>query len=84
MAVECLVSNPLGKQKFHRDYINLRSHIIIYVQERFFKFSYNASSSLIAIKDVEALYQINLVCKWFYLGIFSIFLTLTKIPFLTK
>ena len=32
MTIECLVSNPLRKQKFHRDYIDLRSHIIKYVQ----------------------------------------------------
>ena len=47
MSLEYLVSNPLWKQKFYQHYIDLRSLIIIYVQERFLKFIYNASSSLI-------------------------------------
>ena len=38
MTLECLVSNPLRKQMFHQDYIDLRSLIIISVIERFFKF----------------------------------------------
>ena len=29
MTLECLVSNPLRKQVFHQDYIDLRSLIII-------------------------------------------------------
>ena len=35
MTLECSVSNPLRKQIFHQDYIDLRSFIIIYVIERF-------------------------------------------------
>ena len=37
MRLECLVSNPLRKQMFHQDYIDLRSLIITYVYESFFK-----------------------------------------------
>ena len=47
MMLECLVSNPLRKHKFHQDYIDFRSLIIIYVHERFFKFWCNVFSSLI-------------------------------------
>ena len=35
MTLECLVSNPLRKQMFHLDYIDLRSIIIIYIYENF-------------------------------------------------
>ena len=38
MTLECLVSNPVRKEMFHQDYINLRSLIIIYAYERFFQF----------------------------------------------
>ena len=34
MTLDCLVSNPLRKQMFHQDHIDLRSLIIIYVIER--------------------------------------------------
>ena len=37
MTLECLVSNPLRKQKFHQDYIGRRSLIIIYVHEIYIK-----------------------------------------------
>jgi len=36
MTLECLVWNPLRKQMFHQDYIDLRNLIIIYVYEIFF------------------------------------------------
>ena len=35
MTLECLVANPLRKQKFHQDCIELRSLIIMFVHERF-------------------------------------------------
>ena len=38
MTLECLALNPLRKEKFHQDNIDLRSPIIIYVHERFLKF----------------------------------------------
>ena len=34
MTLECLVSDPLRKQKFHQDYFDLRSLIIKYVDEK--------------------------------------------------
>ena len=30
ITLKCLVSNPLSKQMFHQDYIDLRSRIIIF------------------------------------------------------
>ena len=48
MTLDCLVSNPLRKQMFHQDCIDLSSPIIIFIIERFFKFRYNSTSSLIA------------------------------------
>ena len=47
MTLERLASNPSRKQMFHQDYIDLRSLIIIFIIERFFKFWHNSSSSLI-------------------------------------
>ena len=37
MTLECLVLNPLRKQMFQQDCIDLRRLIIIYGYERFFK-----------------------------------------------
>ena len=51
MTLDCLESNPLRKQMFHQDYIDLRSLIFIFIIERFFKLRYNSSSSLIVITD---------------------------------
>ena len=45
MTLECSATNPLRKQMFHQVCIDLRSLIIVYVSERYFKFWYNASSS---------------------------------------
>ena len=60
MMLEFLALNPLRKQMFHQNYIHLRSLIIIYVYERFFKswrdFMSLRGRNMSAIQEEEALY----------------------------
>ena len=44
MTLYCLVSNPLRKQMFHQDYLDLCS--LIFIIERFFKFWYNSKDCI--------------------------------------